>query len=74
MATVTIKAIRRQYILSNDDYIWLLEHRNEPLQLAFVSWDAIGSIDHFTVRRNERSIITVFPAPNRVEYEVNYNA
>lgn len=74
MATVTIKSIGSQYIASVDDYIWLLEHRDEPLALAIIGWDTDGEVDYFVVRIDDRRIIVVFPDGNKVKYEVNYNA
>lgn len=74
MATVTIKSIGRQYLLTNEEYIWLLEHRDEPLPLSSVTWHRDGKLDYFVVRIGKAHIVVVYPDYNKVKYEVNYNA
>lgn len=72
MPTVTVKAIHRQHILNNDDYLWILDHRNEPLRLCSISYLYSGKLSTIAVHRSPGDIIVLFP-DNMLEVEVNYN-
>lgn len=72
MASVSIKSIGEQNILSDDNFKFIKDNLNRPLQLNSIDWFDDGKVCSITVfRTNGRDrIITLFPSSNELEYEV----
>lgn len=74
MATVKIKDIKCQYILSNKDYNWLVEHLNQDLPILSLNFTPSGELWSIAVYANEiDDCVSLFIHDNRIQYEVNYN-
>jgi hypothetical protein len=69
MATITVKRIKGQYLLSYDDFEWLKERLNKPLPLFSITYSLDGSISHVAIRKNETDIITLFDS-NQAVYTI----
>lgn len=69
MATVTIKAINRQNVLSSEQFAYILQNLHKPLLLHDISWFRDGSVCCISVFWHNR-IIVLFPSTNGIEYEV----
>lgn len=70
MLQVRIKAIGRRGILSEENYCWMIEHLNMPLQVMSLNVsqgdDEPWSI---TVYKEDGEIVSLFTDTNRLEYE-----
>lgn len=69
MAMVTISNIKKQHILADEDYGWLLENLNTPILIEQIMFYSYGDILSFTVR-NEKRLITLFVDSNEVSYTI----
>lgn len=72
MATVKIKSIKCQYVLSNKDYNWIVEHLGQDLQILSLNYTHSGEIWSIAVYSGD-DCISLFTHENRIQYEVNYN-
>lgn len=73
MATVTIKSIKYQNILSDEEYEYIKANLNKPLQLMDLSWYSSGAVCAIAVYYNG-TCITLFDGSNGIEYEVDLDA
>lgn len=70
--TIKVKSIRRQHILSVDEWLWIMSHLNTPLPVSSIYWRRDGKVDCATIRKDDENIITLF-ASNGMNCEVNYS-
>lgn len=70
MGLLVIRSIGRKYLLSVDNWLWILEHRNMPLRISHIYTTDDGSIRAISIYKDEKDIITVFPIGNRLRCEV----
>lgn len=74
MPTVTIKSIKKQSVMSDEDFAFLKARINAPLRLMSITyWRSDNKVSTFAVYTPD-SCISVFPEEQLVEFEVNYNA
>ena len=73
MATAIIKSIKRQNILSDEEYEYIKANLNKPLTLLDLSWFPSGELCALAVYYN-KSCITLFVGSNGIEYEVDISA
>ena len=57
--TITIKSIKNRHLLTDEEYDFILENIDEPLQLAAVWFDREGQLVHFTAYFGD-TVITLF--------------
>jgi hypothetical protein len=74
MATVTIKSVKRQNILSDEEYEYIKANLNKPLQLLDLSWYKSGEVCAIAIYCDDDACITLFVDSNGLEYEVNIDA
>lgn len=72
MAKVKITDIKKQYIMSSEDFNYLLQHRGEWLPLMALNFTETGKLWTFAVYARD-TCISVFVDDNKVTYEVMYN-
>lgn len=60
MATITIKQIKRQHILSREEFEWVKAHLKEPLKLFSIAFSSDGSVSHVSIHRDGASVVTLF--------------
>lgn len=72
MASVSIKSIGKQNILTDSDFNYVKSNLNKPLQLNSIDWFDTGMVCSisFFCQNHRRRIIVLFPDSNDVEYEV----
>lgn len=69
MATITIKSIGRQHILSTEAFAYLIQNLGKPLALSSIDFDRDGNLQYIVVYGNG-PVIVLF-SDNEVEFEVN---
>lgn len=70
MNTVIIKAINSMYLLSVDDWLWIREHRNEPLRVFKIYRTSNGCVRAISIYKNSKDIITVYPTGNDLRCQI----
>ena len=66
-ATVTIKHINNKYILSDEEFEYIVDHLNKPLPLVTLWWDDKGELRHLSIYR-DKGVTTLFDN-NHIEGE-----
>lgn len=56
---VTIKSIKNRYLLSNEQYAFILENLGKPILLASMWFTRDGQLEHITVYFGD-TVITLF--------------
>lgn len=72
-AIVRIKSIKRQHMLSDVEFLYILNHLNEDLPLMSLEFFENGTIWLFAIYSDELSCITLFVDGNCIEAEVIIN-
>lgn len=57
--TVIIKRINNKYILSDEQFKYIVDHLNKPLPLADLWWSGDGELRHLSIHTDE-GLITLF--------------
>ena len=71
MLTVKIHSINEQGILTNDDFAWIINHLNKPLQIMGLNFNNDdGNVWLITVYKEDNSIITLFVNTNEIKFTV----
>lgn len=65
--TIIIKHINNKYILSYEEFNYIVDHLNKPLSLATLWWDDKGELRHLSIYRG-KGLITLFDN-NHIEGE-----
>ena len=74
MATVRIKSIGKQYILSDEDYEFILRNLNKPLSVLSLNFtNNSGELWSLAVYDDADSCVTVFLKENNIKCEVDFN-
>lgn len=69
--TVTIKSIKAQNVLNKNDFNYIVEHLNQPLELADLWFNRVGTLEFMTVRSKEEDhVITLFEN-NGITFDIN---
>ena len=72
-AIVRIKSIKRQHMLSDVEFLYILNHLNEDLQLMSLEFFENGTIWLFAIYTDEMPCITLFVDANEIDMEVYIN-
>ena len=57
--TIIIKRINNKYILSDEEFKYIVDHLNKPLPLADLWWNDEGKLVHLCIHR-DKGLITLF--------------
>ena len=57
--TIIIKRINNKYLLSDQEFKYIVDHLNKPLPLANLWWGNDGELRHLSIHRDE-GLITLF--------------
>lgn len=72
-AIVRIKSIKKQHLLSDCEFLYILNHINEDLPLMSLEFFENGTIWLFAIYSDEMSCITLFVDANIIDAEVIIN-
>ena len=57
--TIIIKHINNKYLLSDQQFKYIVKHLNKPLPLAKLWWSDDGKLRHLSIHRS-KGVITLF--------------
>lgn len=69
MATVLIKAIGEQHMLSTEDFEWIKSNINKPLPLSGLEYARDGSLLYITIYKDE-SIMILWVRDNNITFSL----
>ena len=56
---IIIKRINNKYLLSDEEFKYIVDHLNKPLPLVTLWWDDDGELRHLSINR-DKGLITLF--------------
>ena len=68
--TITIKSIRKQSVLDTSEFEYILEHLNQPLELADIWFRRGGGIAFLAIHTDDDHVITLF-STNGITFDIN---
>lgn len=68
--TITIKFIRKQSVLDASEFEYILEHLNQPLELADIWFRRGGGIAFLAIHTDDDRVITLF-GTNGITFDIN---
>lgn len=71
MPTIRIFSIKAQYILSNEDYNYIVDNLNKDLPLMSVNFTHSGRLWSIAIYTDE-GCISLFVDENMLEFSINY--